>query len=87
MGYIFRLTTTAALIVLLTAWLNGHRWGWHPVVATYTPETVVWATHSDGTKSPIRLMRTVISVGKSQRNLSVSESQELHAIFGERSVN
>lgn len=72
---------TVDQVAKLTTWMQNHRWGWHPVVATYAPETVVWVAHTDGTKSPIRLMRTVLSVGQSQRSLSEAESQELHAIL------
>lgn len=78
---------TAEQIAKLATWLQDHRWGWHPTIATYAPETVIWVTHSDDTQSPIRVMRTVIVVSRSQRSLSEAESQELHSIFSARNDN
>lgn len=73
---------TAEQTAKLSAWLQDHHWGWYPVTATYRPEVVVWVTHADGTMTPIRLMKNVLTVGKSQRSLSEAESQALHAMLG-----
>lgn len=66
----------------LAAWLEDHRWGWHPVTATYAPATLVSVTHGDGTASSANLMKHVLIVGQSQHSLSETESQELHSIIG-----
>lgn len=66
----------------LSAWLQNHRWGWHPVIASYAPATLVSVTHSDGTVSSANLMKHVLIVGQSQRSLSETESQELHSLIG-----
>jgi len=73
---------TPAQVEKLSAWLQNHRWGWHPVMATYVPATLVSVTHSDGTASSANLMQMVLIVGQNQRSLSESESQELHSIIG-----
>lgn len=78
---------TEEQIAQLTTWLQDHPWGWHPTIATYAPETVIWITHSDDTQSPIRIMRTVIVVSQSQRSLSEVESHELHSMLGARNGN
>jgi hypothetical protein len=69
----------------LSAWLQDHRWGWHPVIATYVPANLLSVKHSDGTASSANLMQKVLIVGQNQRSLSESESQELHSIIGAQS--
>ena len=69
-------------VAKLSAWLQNHRWGWHPVIATYAPATMVSVTHADGTASSANLMKQVLIVGQSQRSLSETESQELHSLIG-----
>ncbi|MFZ2268081.1 MAG: hypothetical protein WAV95_10955 [Azonexus sp.] len=66
----------------LSAWLQSHRWGWYPVIATYLPATLLSVKHSDGTATFVNLMHKILIVGQNQRNLSESESQELHSIIG-----
>ncbi len=66
----------------LSAWLQNHRWGWHPVIAIYAPAILLSVTHSDGTASSANLMKNVLIVGQYQRSLSESENQELHSIIG-----
>ncbi len=73
---------TPEQIAKLSAWLQNHRWGWHPVIATYAPATLLSVTHADGTASSANLMKKVLIVGQSQRSLSESESQELHSFIG-----
>lgn len=68
----------------LSDWLQSHRWGWHPVMATYQPSRLVWINHADDTKTSANLMEMVITVGQHQRSLSETESQELHSIIGVR---
>lgn len=72
---------TPEQVAKLSAWLQNHRWGWHPVMATYAPETLLSVTHSDGTASSANLMQRVLIVGSNQRSLSESESQELHSMI------
>ncbi len=69
-------------VAKLSAWLQNHRWGWHPIIATYAPATMVSLTHADGTASSANLMKQVLIVGQSQRSLSETESQELHSLIG-----
>ena len=76
------LQLTPENIAKLSAWLQNHRWGWHPVIATYAPATLLTLTHSDGTISSANLMQKTLIVGQNQRKLSASESQELHSIIG-----
>ena len=68
-------------IARLSAWLQGHRWGWHPVAATYGPGILIWVTHGDGSLSRVNLMRNVLIVGQHQRSLSAQESRELHSML------
>lgn len=72
---------TSAQVAKLSAWLQNHRWGWYPVMATDTPGTLVSLTHSDGTACSVNLMQRVLIVGQNQRGLTASESQELHSII------
>lgn len=74
---------TPEQVTKLFAWLQNHRWDWHPVVATYARSILVSVTHSDGTTSSANLMQKFLIVGQYQRSLSESESQELHSIVGE----
>lgn len=73
---------TSEQIAQLTAWLQNHRWGWHPIIATYAPATLLSVTHFDGTAYSANLMQRILIVGQNQRSLSKSESQELHSIIG-----
>jgi hypothetical protein len=73
---------THAQIAKLNVWLENHRWGWKPVLATYAPATVLLITHSDGTISSANLMEKTLVVGQSLLSLSEPESQELHSIIG-----
>jgi len=72
---------TQAQVEKLSAWLQNHTWGWHPVMATYAPATLVSVMHSDGTASSVNLMQRILIVGQSQRGLTESESRELHSII------
>jgi len=72
---------TSAQAAKLSAWLQNHRWGWYPIMATDTPGTLVSLTHSDGTVSSVNLIQRILIVGQSQRGLTESESQELHSII------
>lgn len=67
----------------LSAWLQNHRWGWRPVVATYAPSAVLSVEHIDGTTSTANLMQKVLVVNQHQRGLSESESQELHSVIND----
>lgn len=69
-------------IASVSAWLQDHRWGWHPVTATYGPGTLIVATHADGTSSRINLTQNVLSLGPHQHSLSMEESRELHSMIG-----
>ncbi len=69
-------------IARLSAWLQEHRWGWHPVTATYGPGILISVTHGDGTFSRVNLMRNVLIVGQHQRSLTAQESRELHSMLG-----
>lgn len=66
----------------LSAWMQGHRRGWQPVMATYAPAIFLLVKHADGTASSANLMQEVLIFGQHQRSLSVAESQELHSIIG-----
>lgn len=68
-------------IARLSAWLQDHRWGWHPVTATYGPGILIWVTHGDGSLSRVNLTRNVLVVGQQQRSLSTQESRELHSML------
>lgn len=67
----------------LTKWLLDHRWGWHPVIATYAPNKLVSITHTDGTTSGANVMAKVIVINQSQRSLSEEESHVIHVLLGE----
>lgn len=69
----------------LSEWLQNHRWGWHPVAATYSPAILLSFSHVDGTTSSANLMQKVLVFRQSQRSLSESESKELHFIIGGQS--
>jgi hypothetical protein len=69
----------------LSEWLQNHRWGWHPVAATYLPAIQVSVSHVDGTTSSANLMQRVLVVRQNQRSLSEAESNELHSMIGEKS--
>jgi hypothetical protein len=73
---------TPEQIAKLSAWLQNHRWGWHPVIATYAPAIQITVSHTDGTVSSANLMKQVLVVEQKQRSLSESESQELHSFVG-----
>jgi hypothetical protein len=73
---------TPEQIKKLSDWLQNHRWGWHPVTASYLPATLLSVTHRDGTTSSVNLMQKVLIVGQNQRSLSDTECQELHSIIG-----
>lgn len=66
----------------LSAWMQGHRRGWQPVMATYAPAILLLVKHADGTVSSANLMQEVLIFSHHQRSLSVAESQELHSIIG-----
>ncbi len=66
----------------ISDWLRNHSWGWHPVIATYRPETVLRVLHSDGSLTSINITGSVIVVGQKQRDLSRPERQELQSILG-----
>jgi hypothetical protein len=51
-------------------------------VATYTPAIMFSVQHSDGTASSANLMQNMLIVGRNERSLFKSESQELHSIIG-----
>jgi hypothetical protein len=72
---------TDAQIAKLNVWLENHRWGWKPVLATYAPATLLLFIHSDGTISSANLMKNNLVMGQSRRSLSETESQELHSII------
>lgn len=72
-------------IASVSAWLQDHRWGWHPVTATYSPGTLIVATHADGTSSRMNLMQNVLIVGQHQRSLSEEEGRALHSMIGTKS--
>lgn len=73
---------TPEQITQISDWLGNHSWGWHPVTATYRPETVLRVLHSDGSMTSINITGSVIVVGQKQRDLSRPERQELHSILG-----
>lgn len=66
----------------LSAWLNNHRWGWQPIIATYAPAIIIYVAHSDGTKTSANLMQKILIVGQYQRSISEAERQELLSILG-----
>lgn len=70
----------------VSAWMQDHRWGWHPVTATYSPGTLIVAMHADGTSSRMNLMQKVLIVGQHQRNLSEEESRALHSMIGTKNA-
>lgn len=73
---------SAEQVAQWSAWLQSHRWGWHPITATYRPGVVISLTHSDGTTSTVNLMQKVLVAGMHQRELSKGECQELHSLLG-----
>ncbi|MNV40124.1 hypothetical protein D3C71_1317240 [compost metagenome] len=73
---------TPEQITQISDWLGNHSWGWHPVTATYRPETVFRVLHSGRLLTSINITGSVIVVGQKQRDLSRPERQELHSILG-----
>jgi hypothetical protein len=73
---------TPEQVANLSAWLQSHRWGWQPVIATYAPSIIINVVHSNGTKTSANLMQKILIVGQHQRSLSEAENQELHSIIG-----
>lgn len=67
-------------VVKLSAWLQNHRWGWQPVIATYAPSIIVHVVYTDGTETSANLMQKMVVVGQYQRSISEAEHQELHSI-------
>ena len=72
---------TPEQVANLSAWLQSHRWGWQPVIATYAPSIIIYVVHSDGTKTSANLMQKTLIVGQHQRSISEIEHQELHSII------
>lgn len=72
---------TPEQITQISDWLRNHSWGWHPVTATYRPETVLRVLHSDGSLTSINITGSVIVVGQKQRDISRQQRQELHSIL------
>lgn len=75
---------TPEQVANLSAWLQRHRWGWQPVIATYAPSITIYVVHSDGTKNAANLMQEILVVGQRQRSISEAEYQELHSIIAIR---
>ena len=73
---------TPEQVANLSAWLQNHRWGWQPVIATYAPAISIYVVHSDGTKSSANLMQKILIVGQHQRSIAEAERQELLSIMG-----
>lgn len=73
---------TPEQVTNLSAWLQNHRWGWQPVIATYSPAINIYVVHSNGTKSSANLMQKILIVGQYQRSISEAERQELLSIMG-----
>lgn len=73
---------TTEQVTNLSAWLQNHRWGWQPVIATYSPKINIYIVHSNGTKSSANLMQKILIVGQYQRSISETERQELLSIMG-----
>lgn len=76
------LQLTSKQIANLSEWLQSHKWGWQPVSGTFLPVTLLSLSHVDGSFSSANLMKNTLVVGKYQRSLSATESQELHSIVG-----
>ncbi len=66
----------------LSAWLQHHRRGWQPVMATYAPEILILVVQTDGTEYGANLMPKVLIVGQHERAISAAEHNELLAILG-----
>lgn len=77
---------TPEQVASLSAWLQSHRWGWQPVIATYAPSITLYVVHADGTKTSANLMRNILVVGQHQRSISDIEHQELRSIIGARNA-
>jgi hypothetical protein len=73
---------TPEQVANLSVWLQEHRWGWQPVIATYAPAIIIYVVHSDGTKTSANLMQQVLIVGQHQRSISEAERQELLSVIG-----
>ena len=71
---------TPEQVANLSAWLQNHRWGWQPVIATYAPSIIISVVHTDGTETSANLMQKMVVVGQYQRSISEAEHQELHSI-------
>ena len=67
----------------LSVWLQQHRWGWHPVAATYAPSTMIAIQHTNGAATGVNVMSKVIVLGQHQRSLSEEESTSLRALLQE----
>ena len=65
----------------LNLWLASHRWGWHPVLASYLPATQISIVFTDDMKESANVMSSIVILGRSQRNISAEEHDELMGII------